>query len=93
MSSTGPISVHPENPHYFLYDGKPLVLISSGDIYFDIFSPNQDYRAYLDLLSEFGNNFTRIYPAGCTAFVPADGENVVLPWTFFAIPLPKLWKG
>lgn len=26
-----PISLHPDNPHYFLFRGKPTVLITSGE--------------------------------------------------------------
>ena len=28
-----PISLHPDNPHYFLWRGKPTVLIGSGEHY------------------------------------------------------------
>ena len=28
-----PISLHPDNPHYFLFRGKPTVLITSGEHY------------------------------------------------------------
>ena len=28
-----PITLHPENPHYFLFRGKPAVLITSGEHY------------------------------------------------------------
>jgi hypothetical protein len=80
MTAVKPISVHPSNPHYFSYGGKPIILISSGDIYYDVFSPSQDFRVYLDTLASYGNNFTRMYPAGCTAFVPADGADSILPW-------------
>jgi hypothetical protein len=30
---TKPISLHPENPHYFSYQGKPTILITSGEHY------------------------------------------------------------
>ncbi len=80
MTATGPIRAHPDNPHYFEYHGKPIILIASGDIYYDVFSPRQDFRAYLDTLAAHGNNITRIYPAGCTAFVPQDGNSSILPW-------------
>ena len=29
----GPIRLHPENPHYFLFRGRPTVLITSGEHY------------------------------------------------------------
>jgi|GEM_PF-2540475 len=28
-----PISLHPDNPHYFLFQGKPTVLITSAEHY------------------------------------------------------------
>ena len=28
-----PIRLHPDNPHYFLWRGKPTVLITSGEHY------------------------------------------------------------
>jgi len=74
------IDKHPQNPHYFIYKGSAVILVSSGDIYYDVFSPNHDFRKYLDTLAEYGMNFTRIYPAGCSAFVPSDGAGSILPW-------------
>ena len=79
MSSTSPVGVHPDNPHYFVYRGEPLILVSSGDIYYDVFSPRQDFVEYLDTIAAYGSNFTRFYPAGCTAFVPSDGDRSILP--------------
>ena len=29
-AESNPISLHPENPHYFLWRGKPTILITSG---------------------------------------------------------------
>ena len=80
MAASSPIGVLPSNPHYFLYHGRPTILVSSGDIYYDVFSPRQDFTSYLDTLAAFDSNFTRIYPAGCTAFVPQDGDSSILPW-------------
>jgi hypothetical protein len=80
VSTSGPIALYPGNQHYFSYRGRPLILVSSGDIYYDLFSPRQDFREYLDTLATHRCNFTRIYPAGCTAFVPSDGTASLLPW-------------
>jgi hypothetical protein len=33
QASSGPIALHPDNPHYFLWRGKPTVLITSGEHY------------------------------------------------------------
>lgn len=28
-----PLILHPDNPHYFLFRGKPLAIVSSGEHY------------------------------------------------------------
>src|SRR5207249_1716083 len=33
MAAQKPIALHPRNPHYFLFLGKPTVLITSGEHY------------------------------------------------------------
>jgi hypothetical protein len=57
----GPIQLHPENPHYFLFKGKPLVLISSAEHYGALINLDFDYERYLETLSEEGMNYTRIF--------------------------------
>jgi len=32
LPTDGPIQLHPDNPHYFLYKGKTLVLITSAEL-------------------------------------------------------------
>ena len=32
-ASAQPLSLHPENPHYFAFKGKPTVLVTSGEHY------------------------------------------------------------
>jgi hypothetical protein len=55
----GPIRVHPENPHYFEWRGKPTVLITSTEHYGAVLNPDFDYVAYLDTLQAAGLNLTR----------------------------------
>lgn len=57
----GPIQLHPENQHYFLFNGKPLALITSAEHYGAILNLDFDYRTYLKTLSEDGMNYTRIF--------------------------------
>ena len=45
-----PLALHPENPHYFLFRGKPAVLITSGEHYGAVLNLDFDYRPYLDEL-------------------------------------------
>jgi hypothetical protein len=57
-----PIEVCPNNPHYFFYKGKPLVLITSDHHYGAVIDKDFDYVKYLDYLALKGMNLTRIYP-------------------------------
>jgi hypothetical protein len=75
-----PISSHPDNPHYYLFQGKPTILITSAEHYGAVINRNFDYITYLDALRSHGLNYTRIYPAG---FVEPEGafrlENTLAP--------------
>lgn len=57
-----PIQLHPSNPHYFLFQGKPAILITSAEHYGAVVNQDFDYVAYLDALKAYGLNYTRIYP-------------------------------
>lgn len=61
LPADGPIQLHPENPHYFLYKGEPLALITSAEHYGALLNLDFDYRTYLKSLSEDGMNYTRIF--------------------------------
>ncbi len=56
-----PISVHPENPHYFLFKEKPTVLISSAEHYGSVINADFDFQKYLTTLHSEGMNYTRIF--------------------------------
>ena len=56
-----PLALHPENPHYFLYKGKPTVLVTSAEHYGAVLNLDFDYPTYLKALSEAGMNYTRIF--------------------------------
>ncbi len=75
-----PICVHPQNPHYYLFRGRPTVLVTSAEHYGAVINRAFDYSAYLDALKAHGLNYTRIYPA---ALVEAPGvfhlENTLAP--------------
>ena len=57
-----PIQVHPENTHYFLYHGRPTILITSAEHYGAVVNRAFDYVTYLDALRSYSLNYTRIYP-------------------------------
>ena len=90
FSSAGPIRLHPDNPHYFLFRGKPTVLITSGEHYGAVLNSAFDYAAYLDELNACGLNLTRtfsgVYMESPASFgirkntlAPAEGE-LICPW-------------
>src|SRR5258708_27958288 len=56
-----PIQPHPANPHYFLYKGKPTILITSAEHYGAVINKAFDYLPYLDALQKHGLNYTRFY--------------------------------
>ena len=85
-----PISLHPQNPHYFLYDGKPLILIGSTEHYGAVMNLDFDYVKYLDEIASSGLNVTRTFsgiyvePQGAfgilkNTLAPAQGR-YICPW-------------
>ncbi|HEU4892265.1 MAG TPA: hypothetical protein VFT47_11995 [Vicinamibacterales bacterium] len=67
---TAPISLHPDNPRYFLWRGRPALLITSGEHYGAVLNRDFDYRKYLDTLAADGLNYTRIFSG---AYVEPQG--------------------
>ncbi len=85
-----PISLHPDNPHYFLFRDKATVLITSGEHYGSVVNLDFDFTKYLDTLAADGLNLTRIWsgayvePAGAfkierNTLAPAAGR-FLAPW-------------
>lgn len=56
-----PLALHPTNPHYFLFRGKPTVLITSGEHYGAVINSDFNCVRYLDELRRNGLNLTRIW--------------------------------
>jgi len=56
-----PVSLHPANPHYLVFKGKPLVLITSAEHYGAVLNSDFDYVKYLNALAKDGLNYTRIF--------------------------------
>lgn len=91
-----PIDLHPENPHYFLFRGKPTVLVGSTEHYGSVLNLDFDYVRYLDELHERGLNLTRtfsgVYCEDQRSFgihgntlAPAAGR-LIAPWARSATP-------
>ncbi|MBN1893219.1 hypothetical protein JW906_01940 [bacterium] len=85
-----PLSLHPDNPHYFLYDRKPVVLAGSTEHYGAVLNLDFDYIPYLDELAFKGLNLTRtfsgIYCEQPGAFnithntLAPDSFRLICPW-------------
>jgi hypothetical protein len=56
-----PIALHPQNPGYFQFRGKPTVLITSAEHYGAVLNRDFRYLPYLDTLRDRGFNLTRIF--------------------------------
>jgi hypothetical protein len=90
-----PISLFPDNPHYFMFRGKPEILITSAEHYGGVVNGAFDYVKYFDALQSYGLNYTRIYPGALfepvDKFIPGNTlgvmpENLVLPWARSSTP-------
>ena len=89
-AATRPIALHPDNPHYFLWRGRPTILITSAEHYGAVINLDFDYRKYLDTLAADGMNYTRVFsgayvePQGAfkierNSLAPASGR-FIAPW-------------
>lgn len=85
-----PISLHPENPHYFMFRGKPAILIGSTEHYGAVMNLDFDYVTYFNELAYSGMNVTRTFtgvyvePQGAfriekNTMAPAPGR-FICPW-------------
>ena len=90
--STRPIALHPQNPHYFLFRGKPAVLITSGEHYGAVLNRDFDYVPYLDTLQRHGFNQTRAF-SGTYREVPGsfdiEGNTLAPTVKAFLSPWPR----
>ena len=69
-AAVAPIALHPENPHYFVWRGRPTILITSAEHYGAVMNLDFDYRKYLDTLAAEGMNYTRVFSG---AYVEPQG--------------------
>ena len=65
-----PLSLHPDNPHYFLFRGKPTILLTSGEHYGAVLNLDFDYFPYLDELKDAHPSISRSPFRGRTAKIP-----------------------
>src|SRR5271166_5074332 len=92
-----PVRLDPRNPHYFLFRGETVALITSGEHYGAVLNADFDYRRYLATLQAAGLNYTRLFP-GSYVEVPAKSFGIqrndlapapgrlLAPWARSAVP-------
>lgn len=84
------LMLHRENPHYFLFRGKPTILITSAEHYGAVLNSEFDTTKYLDELKAHGLNLTRtftgVYCEDAKSFgitrntlAPLEGK-LICPW-------------
>ena len=85
-----PLRLHPDNPHYFLFAGRPAVLVTSGEHYGAVLNRDFDYIRYLDTLRADHLNLTRTFSGSyrevagnfaiaSNTLAPAAGK-FIAPW-------------
>lgn len=65
------LQLHPQNPHYFFYQNKPLLLIGSGEHYGSVINQDFDYTKYLQTLAKDSLNLTRLFTG---AYIEKQGD-------------------
>jgi hypothetical protein len=95
-SLAAPLALHPINPRYFVYEGKPLAIITSAEHYGAVVNLEFEYKKYLDTLAAEGMNNTRTFsgayvePMGAfniarNTLAPAEGK-FIAPWARSGTP-------
>lgn len=56
-----PLSLNADNPRYFQFRGRPVVLITSGEHYGAVVNADFDFIPYLDVLQRHRFNLTRLF--------------------------------
>jgi hypothetical protein len=75
LAAAEPIRLHPKNPHYFLFRGGAVALVTSGEHYGSVINGAIDYKRYLAALASDGLNYTRLF-GGTYVEVPAQSFGI-----------------
>ena len=78
-----PISLHPENGHYFLFRGQPTILLTSAEHYGAVLNLDFDYIPYLKELQSKDLNYTRIFVG---SYVELPGAFKIMHNTLAPLP-------
>jgi len=92
------LRLHPDNPHYFEFRGRPTVLVTSAEHYGAVLNPDFDYQRYLHTLARDKLNYTRIFTGNYAEYKdaftssgvkntlgPAEGR-LLAPWARSDVP-------
>lgn len=69
------LALLPENPRYFAWRGRPLVIVGSGEHYGAVLNADFDFRTYLATLGQDGLNHTRLF-SGASYVEPQGAFNI-----------------
>lgn len=83
-----PLGLHPDNPHYFLFRGKPTILLTSGEHYGAVLNKDFDGVRYLEELQRCGFNLTRTFSG---TYFEVPGSFKIVDNTL--APTPKAYLG
>ena len=95
--SDQPIRLDPANPHYFLFRGKTIALVTSGEHYGAVINRGVDYKRYLATIAADGLNETRLFGGSYVEvpgksfgierndLAPAPGD-FIAPWARSSAP-------
>jgi hypothetical protein len=75
------LRLHPKNPRYFEFGGKPTVLMTATEHYGAVLNLDFDYITYLNELQAHGFNLTRAF-SGAYREIPGSfniKENTLAP--------------
>ncbi|MHB1459890.1 MAG: cellulase family glycosylhydrolase [Armatimonadota bacterium] len=91
MATHNPISLHPANHRYFMFRGKPTVLVTSAEHYGAVLNLDFPFKPYLDELKRNGLNYTRIFTGAYCEVHGAFGirdntlapaaDKLICPWS------------
>ncbi len=71
-----PIQLHPRNPHYFVFRGRAVALITSGEHYGAVINADFNFKRYLATLESDGFNYTRLF-AGSYVEMPEKSFGIL----------------
>jgi hypothetical protein len=89
-----PVSLHPDNPRYFLFRGKPLVLVTASEHYGSVINRPFDFRKYLDDAADNKMTLTRAFLLYRELQTPRNPSSPCKPESpDYLAPYPRIGPG